>query len=197
MQGIENFEENQQISVAQQLEDAGIDVSNWGKGGAKTIEHLQREIDSGEAELVTNEQGELLRKVTIGQADVFYISPEGKKFYLKEEKQIFKDGRKRERELDPSIAEKMKPDESPAEAIERGIREELGVEGELEIKQIGVDEEINESPSFPGLKSQYSLYKFEAMFNDDQFNPDGYIEEQEDKNTYFVWEELDENGDDN
>lgn len=78
---MENFEEKEHFTtnvLKQQLADAGIDTSSWGTGQAKTLAHLQREIESGETILVTGESGELLRKVVVGVADIYYQSPGGK-----------------------------------------------------------------------------------------------------------------------
>jgi hypothetical protein len=136
------------------------------------------------------ENGELLRKVLVVGADIFYLSPEGKKFRLKEEKQVFKDGRERRRDLGTAVSEKMKPGENPKEAMVRGIAEELEIEGEINLTKIDTDEKLITSPSYPGLQSQYVTHKFEVALNEQQFNPDGYKEEQSDKSTYFIWEEV-------
>ena len=192
MEKLERLNELVLNTLRQQLENAGIDISKWGKGQAKTLAHLQEEIESGETILATGEQGELLRKVVVGGADIYYNSPEGEKYRLKEDKQVFKDGRERRRDLGHAISEKMKPDENPKDAMIRGIREELGIEGEISLAEIGIDEQLPSSPglSYPGLQSQYIRHKFETTLNDRQFKRDGYVEEREDKSTYFVWEEV-------
>ena len=84
----------------------------------------------------------------------------------------------------------MKPNENPREAMLRGVKEELGIDGEINLTETEVGEKLIISPSYPGLQSQYVTYKFEAILNVKQFNPDGYIEEQSDKTTYFTWEEV-------
>ena len=187
--------ENKEIAIENlriQLENAGINTAEWGTGQAKTLAHLQKEISGGVTILVTGETGELLRKVIVGGADIYYTSPEGKKYRLKEEKQIFKDGRERRRDLGQAVSEKMKPGEEPKEAMARGIQEELGISGEIPLTEAGVDDQTITSPSYPGLKSQYINYRFKAVLNDMQFKPEGYIEEQSDKSTYFIWEEVQE-----
>lgn len=176
--------------MKQQLEGAGINVSEWGKRQTKTLAHLQKEIERGEAALITGEQGELLRRVVVGGVDIFYSLPDGKKYRLKEDKQVFKDGRERRRVFGQAVSEKIKPDEDPKNAMIRGIREELGIEGEISLTETGADEKLRSSLSYPGLQSQYIRYWFEATLKDQQFKPDGYIEEQEDKSTYFIWEEV-------
>lgn len=176
--------------LKQQLQNAGIDVSQWGIGKAKTLQHFLKEIEDGETILIKNIDGKLLRKVIVGNANIYYTSPEGKKFILKEEKQIFKDGRERIRNLDESIAEKIKATENPEDAMVRGIQEELGIESEINLKKDNTKEELLMSPSYPGLQSQYIFHKFETILNDQQFKPEGYIEEQLDKSTYFIWEEI-------
>ena len=190
---MENFEKTNELALntlKQQLEGAGIDTFLYGTGQAKTLAHFQKEIESGETVLIIGKEGELLRKVVVGVADVFYVSPEGKKYRLKEDRQVFKDGRERRRDSGQAVSEKMKPDENPNDAMIRGIREELGIEGEIILAETGADEQLLTSPSYPGLQSQYIRHKFEAVLNQEQFREDGYVEKQPDKSTYFVWEEV-------
>ena len=177
--------------LKKQLEQAGIDTSVWGSGETKTLAHLQKEIESGETVIITGEKGELLRKVVVGGADIYYESPDGTKYRLKEDKQVFKDGRERQRNLGQAVSEKMKPDEDPQSAMIRGVQEELGIIGEINLIEVGVDKQIIDSPSYPGLQSQYVRHKFRATLNNSQFNPEGYIEKQPDKSTYFIWEKVD------
>ena len=173
-----------------QLADAGIDTSSWGTGQAKTLAHLQKEIESGETILITRETGELLRRVVVGGADIYYRSSDGKKYRLKEDRQVFNDGRERRRDLGQAVSEKMKPDEDPRTAMIRGIQEELGISSEIYLTEAGTDEQMVTSPSYPGLESQYIRHKFQVLLTDEQFEPEGYTEEQSDKSTYFIWEEV-------
>jgi hypothetical protein len=175
-----------------QLKKAGIDVSGWGTGGYKTLEHLSNEIESQETILTTDTNGELLRKIEVVGAAIFYFSDDGKKYSLKEEKQIFIDGRERRRLAikGRSIFEKMKPNEDPKCAIIRGIQEELGIKGDIDLRQTDTYKKIGDSDSYPGLKTESTLYMFNSTLSQEQFNPDGYIEEQPDKTTYFTWIEI-------
>ena len=190
MNTFENQERPATDSLQAQLEDAGIDTSTWGTGQAKTLAHLQKEIESGETVLVTGENGELLRKVVVGGADIFYEAPDGKQYRLKEDRQLFTDGRERRRDLGQAVSEKMKPDEDPQSAMIRGIREELGISGDITLTETGTDEHRVTSASYPGLESQYIRHTYKVVLSDEQFNPEGYTEEQEDKSTFFVWEVL-------
>jgi hypothetical protein len=180
--------------LKKQLEDSGIDISKWGKGEVKTIEHLQGEIDMGESVLEKDETGNLIRRVSVVGADIYYVSPKGKKYRLKEDKQIFQDGRERRRDYGHAVSEKMKSGEDPKVAIIRGIREELGIDGEIETQRTWEDEKVLLSPSYPGLLSNYHRYEFKVMLSEDQFKRDGYIERQEKMDTYFIWEEVDNKG---
>jgi hypothetical protein len=190
---MENLKKKEQFTIddlKKQLIDAGIDISVWGTGQAKTLEHLLKEIDSGETILITGATGELLRKVVVGNADVYYQSPDGKRYRLKEARQVFKDGRERQRDLGAAVCEKIKVDEDPKDAMIRGIEEELGITGEIALSETGTNIQQINSPSYPGLESVYSHHKFQVTLTDGQFNPDGYVENQSDKSTYFVWEEV-------
>lgn len=189
MESIKN--EDQSIdSLQKQLLSAGIDTSSWGTGKAKTIDDLFNEIREGETVLTKDESGELLRTVVVGSAAVYHKTADGKTYRLKEDRQVFTDGRERRREMVGSVAEKMKPDEDPAEAMVRGIQEELGIEGELEMHEADSYDEVVDSPSYPGLRSKYLHHTFEVSLKDEQYNPDGYVENQPTKSTYFVWEEV-------
>jgi hypothetical protein len=44
--------ENALQALQKQLQSSGIDTSLWGKGQAKTLEHLQKEIETGETILI-------------------------------------------------------------------------------------------------------------------------------------------------
>ena len=183
----------EKISISelqQKLLAAGIDVSQYGKGQAKTLADLQQEIEKGETLLATDKEGKLYREVRVCGVDIFYISPEGKKYRLKEEKQVFKDGRERRRDLGQAVSEKMKPGENPEEAALRGIKEELGIADNIKLEDFSDDKQILVSPSYPGLKSEYNRYVFKTILNENQFKPEGYTEEEGGKTTYFVWEEV-------
>ncbi len=187
-----NSTENFAISRLQKkLESAGIDTSTWGTGQAKTLTHLLKEIESGETVLVTVETGELLRQVAVCAANIYYESPAGKTYRLKEDRQVFKDGRERRRDLGQAVSEKMEPEENPIEAMIHGVKEELGIDSKINLTESGTDEKIFTSPSYPGLTSKYIRHKFHVILNNEQFSPEGYVEVQSNISTYFVWEEVD------
>lgn len=169
---------------------AGIDLSTWGVGEAKTVEHFLEEVQSGESKITIKLDGSVLKELTVSIAFVYYNSPDGKKFILQEYKQVFKDGRERIRNIPSSISEKNIPGEEPEEAIIRGIKEELGIE-DLNIQKIGMPELSTQiSTTFPGIIPQITLHAFETTLTDSQYCPEGYIEHQEDKDTYFIWQEV-------
>ncbi len=176
-------------TLRQKLETAGVDLTKWGKGQAKTLSHLQKELENQEAFVVNDEAGNILKKIKVSGAHVYHISS-NKKYYLKESKQIFIGGRERVRKLEQAVAEKIRPNETPQDAMVRGLREELGLMGEIVIKEKGIKKKIRPSISYPGLKSHVTCYIFEVTLSEHQFRPEGYTEKQDDKITYFSWEEL-------
>jgi hypothetical protein len=189
----EQQKESEKFRVTQLLKKHGVDTSTWGSGKAKTVEHLMSEIMSGESQLVETEGGELLRVLEIADGIITFTDGSGVVYKLTEDRQEFKDGRVRKRDhlKDISLAEKVAPGEDPKDALVRGIDEELGITGEIQINgEPTLEEKQVESPSFPGLNTQYKVHKFNLTIGADSFNPDGYQEEQTDKTTYFVWEEA-------
>jgi hypothetical protein len=167
-----------------------IPVEQWGKGSAKTVKHLYNEILEKES-VLSYIDGKLIRSIEFVSAQIFYDSPGGV-LKLVEEKQIFKDGRVRSRYLESSVSEKMKADEGPRNSIIRGIEEELKIA--ISMDQIEIDgniDETEESNSYPGLLTRYKGYKYKINLRSHQYNPEGYIEHQRDKSTYFKWEIYD------
>ncbi|PKL31326.1 hypothetical protein CVV43_03070 [Candidatus Saccharibacteria bacterium HGW-Saccharibacteria-1] len=171
------------------LESYNIDVTCWGKGCAKTADHLLSELHDNEAILVISESGKLLKKTEVVRSSIYYNDQNSGKLYrLAEERQVFSDGRERRRDSKSrAVFEKMRPDEIPEQAMLRGIREELGVVGDIILTYVKTGRYYGDSISYPGLRSEKILYTFEAIFSDEQFKPDGYIEIQPDKTTYFGW----------
>lgn len=184
------FDEVKQ-EITRKLDEYGVKWSEWGVGTAKTLEHLIKEVIDGETLLKENPERGLIRKVSIVYIDIFFITPDGKCLKLVEEKQVFKDGRERRRNLEGSIAEKLRATEKADVALtSRAIQEELGIETFVPVFYKGLREVIEDSPSYPGLTMQATNYYFEAYLNETQYQPAGYVERQTDKDTYFVWKEI-------
>ena len=187
----ENYHQNSMDlkSLEEYLIQYGIPTNEWGTGYAKTLNHLLSEINSGECSIV-EEDGKLIREIEFVMAEIFY-EKEGKIFKLIEDRQIFSDGRIRTRKKESSVSEKMIIGEDPLKSLIRGIEEELRVYiKESQIESSGTEEKKEESQSFPGLMTKYKGHKFICFFEESQYNPEGYLEIQKDKKTYFVWEEY-------
>jgi hypothetical protein len=168
-----------------------IPLSEWRKGEAKTLNHLAKEIQEDECSLVEAD-GFVHRMVSNGVAAHIFYEHEGVRFKLVEEKQVFKDGRERVRgDIRTSIGEKMKSDESKDEAIIRAFQEELGIDPDFEIKETRpIVKGPVPSVSYPGIWSTYRFWIYMVNLPERHFKSDGYIEEQEDKTSYFVWKEY-------
>jgi len=186
----ENYPQNPMDlkSLEEYLLRFGIPLEKWGKGYAKTSTHLFKEIESGECTLL-EERGNLLREIEFVMCEMFYH--DGKNlFKLIEEKQVFNDGRTRIRDKESSVSEKMMIGEDPLESLIRGVEEELGIIlDKSQIEEDGV-QKTEASQSFPGLITKYNGHNFTCFLNQDQYNPNGYIEVQKDKSTYFIWKEY-------
>jgi hypothetical protein len=174
------------IDFVQMLKNKGIDTELYGTGTFKTIGHLYQEIHEGETEL-TDEDDQLVRRVQFVGARILY-KKDGEWLRLYEEKQIFKDGRERRRTNMPySAAEKFKSGEDPKEVIVRGMKEELKLDITKDQFAFYNKKEIENNDDYPGIKSFHIGYEFLVVLNDEQYNPDGYIERQSDKDVYFTW----------
>ncbi len=165
------------------LRTNGVPLDEW--DSFKGISDLWKEIKSGETQMV-QEGKEVVRQVGVVRIHVFY--EKGRvKLKLIEEKQVRNDGEERVRGFD-YVAEKQKKGEDPNRAGARGVQEELGIfVNPRSLSSLGAKTEERDSPSYPGLKSRYKTYNFELHLEDSQFNPDGYVEEDEKKRTFFKW----------
>ena len=163
-----------------------ISFQKWGTGKAKTVDDLLEEINSGEAE-VKSREGKLLRTTKVVSITVTYWDGNND-LILVEDRQVFSDGRERKRVLDASLGEKMFVNEVPEEAARRALKEELCII-DVEVVSIGTKFRGPEmSLSYPGLETLYELVQFSAKLPTSLFRPEGYMEDDGKKKTYFVWQ---------
>jgi hypothetical protein len=173
--------------LTNKLKEYSVPVEEWGTGEAKNVENLLDEIRGEECNV--EDRGEyLIRSIEFVGVRIYHKDKDNVTWVLKEDKQEFKDGRVRRRNMPSSVSEKMKFGEDPLISAIRGIREELGVkiEGHQLIKMRDLSYNGG-SQSYPGLRTKYKGYQFTCLFNHDQFDENGYIEVQKDKSTFFKW----------
>lgn len=169
------------------LHSFGTPIDSWGINGTKTVRHLLNELQTGESDL-EEKDGKLMRHVTGIGINIYYKA--GKQvFKLKEDKQIFSNKSVRQRNISTSLGEKMKPGELPKEAAQRALKEELGITAYELGKPTIEDREPKVSGTYPGLLTKHYVYVFTVSLREEDYKPEGYIEVQTDKTTYFVWKE--------
>lgn len=185
----DHFSSSEELSAY--LSGFRIPLWKWGQGAAKEVSHLLNEINDGDTQLV-EEGGGLIRKVCFVNIEITgRIS--GRLNRLVEDRQVFNEGTQTERvrrrqELGGSVKEKIHPGESPEESASRAIHEELGIESKVDLSKTRSENLDKESPSYPGLRSQYVATYFGVELKGDQVKPEGYKEVESDRTTYFVWQ---------
>jgi hypothetical protein len=168
------------------LQKHAIDVARFGTGSAKTLAHLLAEIADGET-LLAEVNGRLMRRVSVLGVDVF-ADIDGKRFQLVEDRQVFTDGRERRRKMPTSISEKLHQDEDVLAAVTRALGEEIGLsEFALLTPTPCTRTEMEDSPSYPGILSEYTKYEVDVLIASSAYKAEGYREIQTDKTTHFVW----------
>jgi hypothetical protein len=175
--------------LIQQLTKFDIPFNTWGQGNAKTLDHLLKELNTGECTVEENPDYGLLRKVKIVTMNVYY-NDGAQKLKLHEDRQVYKNGRTTHREPETSLMEKLKPDENPFEGAKRALAEELDITSSLDIKDLGMKVENVQGLSYPGLRHEGTLFQYEVELSELEYNPEGYQEIQEDKTNYYVWRPL-------
>lgn len=171
-----------------------IPITTWGETGTKTIADLLSEINNGETILREEKIGgrkRLVRYVRVCGISVYYRNQE-MFLRLREAEQVFSGGYRRRRDSSYSVSEKIRARENPRTAARRALSEELGLVGRdvHMVQGSSFKPPPSESESFPGLLRKFTLFSFEAFLSDEQYCPNGYVENGEDKKTYFVWEEA-------
>lgn len=164
-----------------------IKTSTW----IKDVSSLYNEIKNNECVLEIGKNGDLLRRVDVVMVKCFYTDRDGNRFQLVEEKQVFKNGKIRERGFD-YVAEKLQAGENPEQSALRGLEEELQVSGpdiELTSMQDQNASDTKESPSYLGISSVYTKHVFSCNIPDKHYH-ENYVEVQPDKTNYFKWVKI-------
>ena len=143
-----------------------LDLSKWGRGGAKTVEDLLEEVRAGETTLTEGGPGGgVARSVSV--LSIRVSREDGA--VLTEARQRFPDGRERRRE-DTYVAEKLLPGEAWQDGVRRGVQEELGsavpdgqsLEVDVDAASYARSETSRVSSSYPGLMSHYVCHEVAA-----------------------------------
>lgn len=151
-------------ALQQQLTSQGVDVSRWGIGRNKGIAELWSEVQCGEAELRLDSSGRVCRCLSV--VKVCVRRPEAPYEHLIEALQIFPDGRRRKRGM--VLSETLYRHETPLDGASRGLLEELGTVAsaarvDLAASSLRTWQEALESPSYPTLRSVYTLHQLDAV----------------------------------
>lgn len=166
----------------------GIDLSAWGQGSAKTVEHLWAEIKNGESAIRPDPPRRVVNVVRV------HIRHD--KRLLIEAHQDFHSGQRRARGRPPS--EKIKPGESYQEAALRCLEEELGV-GQQNVLLLGQTYRRKTrqaiSASYPGLCTSYTFHILQAEVSGLPHNDFCTVENNAAAGDpvhkhYWVWREL-------
>lgn len=172
------------------LEAHDFDTAAWGDGPTKTVEALWHELEEGESVIMAID-GELVRRTNVAAVNVV-VRFDDENYRLYEEKQVFANGSERRRNLVTSLAEKIKLDELPEQAVIRAINEELGISLPKIVRCLGERVLERVSQTFGGISTQLMLRLAEVELYASDFDPNGYIEYQKDKSVHFKWRKLDD-----
>lgn len=175
------------------LQRHGVCYANWGIGYTKSLYDLMKEIRLGESVLIVR-RGKLIRQVRHAQADITG-EIDGVLHRLIESHQVFAGGIERPREGDRSVSEKIQSGESPKAAMIRGIHEELGLtdfagKGLIRDSRRPRKRYKDSAVSYPGLAVEHIEFQFTWCMPHEYLEPNGYVETQRRKTTYFVWKKA-------
>ena len=175
--------------LKQLMIEANVPVNEYGRGEAKDIDDLQKEISDGECTIAVAHDGTLTRQVKPVWVNVLCRLGDGRIMVLREEKQVFKDGRVRKRNLPSSLGEKLKAGESTDDAALRALKEEIGVIEVTTMEKVHEESRTFTPPTFPGIKSTYSSTFYDVVIPESAYDAEGYVEYQLKKDNYYVWDQ--------
>jgi serine/threonine protein kinase len=153
--------------VGKQLAEHNIDISQFGKGEAKSLPQMASEVASGSARLMldASEHKKLVRVVDIVLLRIYNQANKAK--ILVETAEQYPDGRKRNTGRLPGT--KKDPHESSKETAYRILKDLMNM-GDCKISfdydAKEVFEEESESPSYPGVKTVYKKEVIEGYIVD-------------------------------
>ena len=170
-------------AFANLLQQHGLDLSEWNKGRNKGVVELWLELQRGEMELRLDANGQLTRCLNV--VTVRVSRPGCSNEHLIETLQIWPDGRERKRGR--MLSETLMQNESPIDGAWRGITEELGpiapaCNVEMDETSLKTWRETLQSPSYPTLRSEYTLHNVRACISelpDTSFETDELLVEYE------------------
>ena len=154
-------------AFANLLQQHGLDLSEWSKGRNKGVVELWLELQRGEMQLRLDANGQLTRCLNV--VTVRVSRPGCSNEHLIETLQIWPDGKERKRGR--MLSETLLQNESPIDGAWRGITEELGALApacnvEMDETSLKTWRETLESPSYPTLRSEYTLHNLHACISD-------------------------------
>ena len=179
-------------SLAEVLADHQISTNGWGESDTKTIEDLYDELDRGETALFIAAEG-LQKYMTTIKVNVFYRNNSGLYRLVEAAQNNLTTGTWRHRGLHNSLSEKRHAThgETPLEAARRALREEIGVERPLALRQTAeIIHPAKRERNYPSLPTINETQYFQASLRGEDYDPRGYIEEQPTKRTFFHWEQC-------
>lgn len=176
------------MNLNQLLSANGIDTAAWSRDrGTKDVSDLKAEIECGEAKLESID-GTLTRVISVVNI-VVNVRLGDKLFILVEDKQIFFTGAIRQRGL-RNIAEKIKPDETPLQAAQRAVYEEIGLNFAGEWLFTGTKNQQRISPSYPNLNSCYQMFNYQIFLSAVDLERLRFTEVRNEKISLFTLEPI-------
>lgn len=175
------------------LSQSGVDLSQWGKGEACTVEQFLDELGAEESVLRFYADGSIARVLRV----VKLIITDPEKGTLLEDYQILPDGRRKDRQHTPGG--KIGNHETPREAVVREMDEELNLKSfDYLFKMERPHIEEKPSRSHPTLRSIYEMHPayITTYLHDDAKIEDGYntIDKEDGKTRlFFRWSGKNQN----
>jgi hypothetical protein len=174
-----------QQSLSALLDRHHIDWRNWGQGDSLGLPTLAKEVQAGES-VFLEDGGTIRRVVRVINIRVSFID-HGQIKYLQEDHVVLADGRTRRRTVLGAVNEKAKPGEPPSAAAHRGMLEEVGID--FDFTNVPCQETVTDkiSANYVGLPCRFQNFIYNVTIEPKDYNPEGYLEKEPGKTTYFTW----------
>ncbi len=181
------------------LEGYGIDTYLWNKKAYKSVETLFEEVRATKSEILIKEQS-LIRRSSIVGVYVYYkiqhLNGESTILRLRETMELERDDSGHfsskdivKRTYPTSVGKKLGLNEYVADAAMQALKTRLGFEtfNKNSLKNLRKHERLQESSSYPGLKTLYIFHEFDIFIDSIQFLPSGYCFEKKGKLFIYEW----------
>eukprot|EP00929_Paragymnodinium_shiwhaense_P052279 TRINITY_DN26199_c0_g1_i2.p1 TRINITY_DN26199_c0_g1~~TRINITY_DN26199_c0_g1_i2.p1 ORF type:complete len:816 (+),score=177.41 TRINITY_DN26199_c0_g1_i2:196-2643(+) len=159
--------------VSKMLEEFGLNVCQFGQGGAKSVKELADEVHAGRCSLMLDaeQHKKLVRVVDVVELKLAFSADNGRRFVV--QSQCADDNMTKRQNMLPCL--EKKPHENTAQAVRRILKIVIGIPAtavRFDVTSTETCEERELADAYPGLETVYRKETVECMLLAEKVEPE-------------------------